>query len=74
SGRWHGHEADLSARVVDEMKRYKAAVDAGDFATAVIFAGEDVDLIDDVPPAAAIVARLADEAERALRSAARHLT
>lgn len=72
-GRWHGHEADLSARVTDEMKRYKAAVEAGDFSTAVIFAGEDVDLIDDLPPAAAIVARLAREAERALQSAARRL-
>ena len=74
SGRWHGHEADLSAHVADEMKRYKAAVEACDFSTAVIFAGEDVDLIDDTPPAATIVARLAQEAERALQAAARRLT
>ena len=73
-GRWHGKEADLAARVTDEMKRYKAAVEAGDFSTAVIFAGEDVDLIDDLPPAASIVARLAQEAERALQSAASRLT
>lgn len=72
-GRWHGREADLCARVPGEMKRYKAAVEAGDFSTAVIFAGEDVDLIDDLPPAAIIVARLAQEAERALQSAARRL-
>ncbi|MDE1930853.1 MAG: nitronate monooxygenase [Alphaproteobacteria bacterium] len=72
-GRWHGNEADLSARVTDEMKRYKAAVEAGDFSTAVIFAGEDVDLIDDAPPAASIVARLAQQAERALQSAASRL-
>jgi len=72
-GRWHGNEADLSARVADERKRYKAAVDAGDFSTAVIFAGEDVDLIDDLPPAATIVARLAQDAERALQSAASRL-
>ena len=70
SSRWHGRETDLSTRVADEMKRYKAAVKAGDFSTAVIFAGEDVDLIEDAPPAAAIVARLAQEAERALQSAA----
>lgn len=73
SSRWHGRETDLSTRVADEMKRYKAAVKAGDFSTAVIFAGEDVDLIEDAPPAAAIVARLAQEAERALQSAARLL-
>ena len=72
-GRWHGREADLSARVPDEMKRYKAAVEAGDFSTAVIIAGEDVDLIADLPPAATIVARLTQEAERALQSAARRL-
>jgi len=72
-GRWHGNEVDLSARVTDEMKRYKAAVEAGDFSTAVIFAGEDMDLIDDLPPAATIVARLAQEAERALQTAASRL-
>jgi len=71
--RWHGREGELAAAQAAEMQRYKAAVEAGDFTTAVIFAGEDVDLIDDVPPAAAIVARLADEAERALLSAARRL-
>lgn len=71
--RWHGNETDLSTRVADEMKRYKAAVEAGDFSTAVIFAGEGVDLIEDAPPAATIVARLAQEAERALHAAARLL-
>lgn len=72
-GRWHGREEDLSGRVADEMKRYKTAVEAGDFSTAVIFAGEDVDLIDDTPPAAAIVARLTMDAERALRAAVRQI-
>ncbi|MGB8183160.1 MAG: nitronate monooxygenase, partial [Stellaceae bacterium] len=72
-GRWHGREGELTAAQTAEMQRYKAAVEAGDFGTAVIFAGEDVDLIDDVPPAATIVARLADEAEHALRSAVRRL-
>lgn len=72
-GRWHGREGELTAAQTAEMQRYKAAVEAGDFGTAVIFAGEDVDLIEDVPPAATIVARLADEAEHALRSAVRRL-
>ncbi|MDE1968821.1 MAG: nitronate monooxygenase [Alphaproteobacteria bacterium] len=73
SARWHGREGELAAAQAAEMQRYKAAVEAGDFATAVIFAGEDVDLIDDVPPAAVIVARLTGEAEHALRSAARRM-
>ncbi|MGH7013701.1 MAG: NAD(P)H-dependent flavin oxidoreductase [Stellaceae bacterium] len=73
TSRWHGRETELAAAQLDEMKRYKAAAEASDFATAVIFAGEAVDLIGDAPPAATIVARLAEEAERALRAAARHL-
>lgn len=71
--RWHGREIELAGAITGEMKRYKAAVDAGDFGTAVVFAGEGVDLIADMPPAATIVARLAAEAEQALQSAARRL-
>ena len=39
----------------------------GDFDTAVIFAGEGLDLIRDVRPAAEIVASLVAEAEQAFR-------
>ena len=73
TARWHGSERALAAALERETPRYKAAAEAGDAATAVIFAGEGVDLIDDVPPAGAIVARLTAEAEQALQSAARHM-
>lgn len=73
SARWHGCESDLTDRAADERQRYQMAVEAGDFATAVIFAGEALDLVGDIPPAAAIVARLAAETEQALRSAVQRI-
>jgi nitronate monooxygenase len=45
-------------------------VQAGDFDTALVWAGEAVDLIDRVEPAAAIVERIGSDAQRWLRSAA----
>jgi nitronate monooxygenase len=56
-----------------ERARYEAAA-ADDFATRVIHAGEVVDLITSVKPAAEIVAETVAEAARLLRSApARYL-
>jgi nitronate monooxygenase len=43
------------------------AFDAGDFDTAVVWAGEGIDLIDKIEPAAAIVEQIAAEAEGALK-------
>ncbi|MFN2646055.1 MAG: NAD(P)H-dependent flavin oxidoreductase [Burkholderiales bacterium] len=56
--RWHGREAALREEMHAERKRYYAAVESQDFDDALIFAGEGVDLIDDVLPAAEIVRRL----------------
>ena len=55
---WHGKEAALRQNLERELKRYNAAVAARNFDVALVFAGEGVDLIDDVPPAASIVERL----------------
>lgn len=55
---WHGREAALRERIDAERKAYRAAVERQDCDTAVIFAGEAVDLIDEVLPAAEIVRRL----------------
>ena len=55
---WHGKEAALRERIADERKAYYAAVERQDFDTGVIFAGEAVDLIDAVLPAAEIVRRI----------------
>jgi nitronate monooxygenase len=58
SAAWHGREAELRSRMQEEGRAYKAAVERQDFDTGVIFAGEAVDLIDAVLPAAEIVARI----------------
>jgi nitronate monooxygenase len=55
---WHGKEATLAERIATERKAYFAAVERQDFDTALIFAGEAVDLIDAVLPAAEIVRRI----------------
>lgn len=55
---WHGREAALRERIDAERKAYWAAVERQDCDSAVTFAGEAVDLIDEVLPAAEIVRRL----------------
>jgi nitronate monooxygenase len=56
--RWHGNEHALQDNISQERKAYLAAVERQDFDTALIFAGEAVDLIDSVLPAAEIVRRI----------------
>jgi nitronate monooxygenase len=68
SQRWHGREADLEKSLPAEALRYGRAAEANDLDTAVVFAGECVDLIRDVKPAATILASLIHEAEVALTS------
>jgi len=55
---WHGRESDLIASQQAEVARYWQAVEREDFDTALIFAGEGVDLIDSILPAAEIVRRI----------------
>src|SRR5262245_15149430 len=71
SRQWHGRETELEKSLPTEAPRYAQAAEANDLDTSVVFAGECVDLIRDVKPAAAIVAALVHEAEAALRSNAR---
>ena len=58
TAKWHGNEALLKQNLIDEKKRYQEAVARRDFDTALVFAGEAVDLIDEVLPAAEIVRRI----------------
>jgi len=58
SAQWHGREAELKASLGAEAKRYGTAVTARDYDVALVFAGEGVDLIDAVLPAAKLVERL----------------
>ena len=69
--RWQGQEAALIQAGAAERQAYAEAVAAGDFDRAVTFAGEGIDLIRDVAPAADLVGRLVAEAEAALDRAAR---
>ena len=62
---WSGREEEL-ARRPDEVDRYAQAARAGDFDTAVLWAGEGVDLIHEIVPARKIVEDMVSEAEASL--------
>jgi nitronate monooxygenase len=64
--RWQGREGEAAA----DAAAYQAAARAGDFDTAVVWAGEAVDLIRSVERAPALVAQIGDEAQLLLRRAA----
>jgi len=66
SARWHGRDGDLEKAIGAERDRYWAAAKAGDTSTAVVFAGEGLDLIREVKPAGDIVREIAEDAERRL--------
>jgi nitronate monooxygenase len=65
SEKWRGREAALAADQA-ELARYARARAADDFDTAVIHAGEGIDLIHAIEPAGEIVARVVADAEAAL--------
>ena len=70
SERWRGREPELLQHQEAEAARYDEARAAGDFDTAAVIAGEAVDLIADIPPAAEIVESMAKEAEALLAGGA----
>jgi nitronate monooxygenase len=65
---WDGREGDLEAALPTEQPAYERAVATGDVATAMILAGEAVDLIGAVAPAAELVRQIGAEAEAQLRA------
>ncbi|MGQ0665295.1 MAG: NAD(P)H-dependent flavin oxidoreductase [Pseudomonadota bacterium] len=67
---WHDRVAGLEADPAAARERYASAAALGDFSTAVVWAGEGVDLIRDVTPAGEIVERMVAEARSALGAAA----
>lgn len=71
AARWHGHEADLYADLERQQADYRDAVARGDTDTAVVFAGEAVDLIDATEPASQIIARITTEAGDLLHAGGR---
>jgi nitronate monooxygenase len=69
SARWHGQEDALAASQAEQERSYLAAA-SDDFTTRVVWAGEGVDLVSDVPAAAEIIERIvAQAAETLIRGA-----
>ena len=68
--RWHGRENDLVAALADETPAYWRAHAEGNVDVAAVFAGEAVDLIRAIEPAADLVRRIGAEAEELLRRGA----
>ena len=66
---WHGYGDDLRASMHFERRRYRKATELNDFDTAVVWAGECVDLIERVESASELVQRLGQEAEQRLAGA-----
>ena len=69
--RWHGSEEALSQALAVEAARYQTAARAGDCETAVVWAGEAIDLIRSIDNAADLVRGIGAEAEALLRAAGR---
>jgi nitronate monooxygenase len=69
SERWRGREAELLQHQAEEAARYDKARATGDFDTAAVIAGEGVDMIADIPPAAEAVERMVKEATALLAGA-----
>ncbi len=69
SAHWNGHEEALAA---DQPAQEKArlATAADDFATRVVWAGEGVDLINDIPAASEIIERVIAQAVKTLTQGA----
>lgn len=66
--RWHGSEKELERTLYVSRLAYQAAAREGDCDTAVVWAGEAVDLIERVESAAALVQRIGIEAESRLHA------
>jgi len=64
--RWLGREVELMQNVASVAADYAAAQAAGNFDIVAVIAGEAVGLINDIPPAAEIVERIASEADQIL--------
>jgi nitronate monooxygenase len=72
SERWRGREAELMQHQAEEATRYDKARAEGDFDTAAVIAGEAVDMIADIPPAAEVVDRMVKEASALLSGSNRY--
>jgi nitronate monooxygenase len=73
TAQWDGREDALAAALDVERPRYRTASDEDDYDTALVWAGEGVDLVSSVEPAGTLVARIAADAEARLREGMQHV-
>ena len=71
SARWHGREEALAADRQAQEDAYLATA-PDDFATRVVWAGEGVDLVNDILPASEIIERIVAQAAAILTQGAQH--
>jgi nitronate monooxygenase len=64
---WHGREGDLWAELEEQRRCYRQAVSEADTDTAVVFAGEAVDLIESIAPAGEVLRQMVSQADLCLR-------
>ena len=69
AAQWNGREAALAADQQAQEKAYLAVAD-NDFATRVVWAGEGVDLVNDIPTASEIIERVIAQAAATLTQGA----
>ena len=69
SARWHGREEALAADRQAQENAYLATA-SDDFATRVVWAGEGVDLVNDILPASEIIERIIEQAAAILTQGA----
>ena len=67
--RWHGHEPELQGQAAALRDPFFSAAALGDCDTAMVWAGEAIDLIHDVPSAASLLAGIVAQAESQIRQA-----
>lgn len=65
---WDNRESELVAALETEHIAYQAAVSEGDYDTAVVWAGEIVDMVKSIESATTLVAQISREAETQLRT------
>jgi len=70
SAEWHGREEALGTRQAEVEAEYLARA-PDDFARRVVWAGEGVDLVNDIPSAAEIIERIVAQAASTLKYGAR---
>ena len=67
---WHDREDELAASQADAEKAYLATA-SDDFSQRVVWTGESVDLVRDIPAAAEIIERIVAQAVETLRTGAK---